>query len=64
MVNRLAVAAALQFVAPGLTVGYRSIRRHRAKSLVSGIFLYWLYYVARIQALALIVSGRARQYRK
>jgi glycosyltransferase involved in cell wall biosynthesis len=64
IVDRLAVAAALQLVAPGLTVGYRLIRQRRGKSIASGVFLYWLYYWARIQALALIMSGQARRYRK
>ena len=64
VVDRLAVAMALQLVAPSLTVGHRLRRRRHVRSVASGLFLYWLYYLARIQALALIVSGQARQYRK
>jgi glycosyltransferase involved in cell wall biosynthesis len=64
LVDRLALAAALQLVAPGLTVVVRLLRARRITSVVPGVFLYWLYYWARAQALLVIVFGKGRRYRK
>jgi glycosyltransferase involved in cell wall biosynthesis len=64
LAGRLAVAAALQFVAPALTVGFRLFRLRRVASILPGVFLYWLYYWARVQALLVIVFGQSRRYRK
>ena len=64
LVTRLAVAAALQLVVPGLAVALRVSRQRRVASVVPGIFLYWLYFLARIHALSLIVSGKSHRYRK
>jgi hypothetical protein len=64
LASRLGAALALQLVAPALTVAFRLIRQHRIASVLPGVFLYWLYYVARMQAVALIGTGQARRYRK
>jgi glycosyltransferase involved in cell wall biosynthesis len=64
LADRLAMAAVLQLMVPGLTVGVRLFRARRVASVVPGVFLYWLYYWARAQALLVIVFGQSRKYRK
>jgi len=61
---RVGIALGLQIVAPLVTVVYRGRRTGGWRSGVSGVFLYWLYYWARIQALALVAVGRSGRYRK
>ena len=61
---RVGFALGLQIVAPLSTVVYRGRRTGGWRSGVPGIFLYWLYYWARIQALALVAVGRSGRYRK
>ncbi len=61
---RFLIALLLQFAVPGITVAYRSWQTGRAAHLVEGIALYWLYYSARVQALALLAAGRGHRYVK
>ena len=61
---RLALALALQLPAPAATVLFRVAQTRDLRAAIPGLFLYWLYYWARLQALILIVAGRARTYRK
>jgi GT2 family glycosyltransferase len=55
---------ALQLLAPVATVAYRAYRTRRRIPPISGTLLYWLYYWARLQALALIMLGLSERYRK
>jgi glycosyltransferase involved in cell wall biosynthesis len=64
LVDRFVVAAAFQLLAPGLTVAFRLVRQRRLSSILPGLFLYWLYYWARVQALLVIALGKGRRYRK
>ena len=61
---RMATALGLQFVAPVATVVYRGRRTGRWRSATVGVLLYWLYYWARLHALALVALGRSERYRK
>lgn len=61
---RFVIAVSLQFAVPGVTVAYRASQTGRATHLVEGIVLYWLYYSARVQALALLAVGRSHRYVK
>jgi hypothetical protein len=61
---RLVIAVLLQFAVPSITVAYRSLQTGRATHLLEGIVLYWLYYSARLQALALLAVGRGHRYVK
>jgi glycosyltransferase involved in cell wall biosynthesis len=61
---RILGALALQFVIPALTVAFRLARGGRIGGAVPGLILYWLYYWARINALAVILSGGAGRYAK
>jgi glycosyltransferase involved in cell wall biosynthesis len=64
LVIRLAVACLAQVVAPIITVAYRAYQTRRFSRLGSAIPLYWLYYWARLQALAFVVIGAAHDYQK
>lgn len=61
---RLVIAVLLQLAVPGITVAYRASQTGRASHLLEGIGLYWLYYSARLQALALLAAGRGHSYVK
>jgi glycosyltransferase involved in cell wall biosynthesis len=61
---RGSIALSLQLVAPLATVLARGLRTGRLRSGTVGIFLYWLYYWARLQALALVTLGQSERYRK
>ncbi|MDQ6770673.1 MAG: glycosyltransferase [Gemmatimonadota bacterium] len=61
---RIIIAVLLQLAVPGVTVGYRASQTGRATHLVEGIGLYWLYYCARLNALALLAFGRGHRYAK
>jgi GT2 family glycosyltransferase len=61
---RFFLAVLLQVVAPGVTVAYRALQTGRARRLVAGISLYWLYYCSRVHALGLVVAGRTHRYSK
>jgi hypothetical protein len=55
-----------QFLIPAVTVAYRlrAVGARALPSVLQGVFLYWLYYWARLQALAIILAGGTRRYRK
>jgi glycosyltransferase involved in cell wall biosynthesis len=59
---RFVIALLLQLAVPGITVAYRVSQTGRARYLVEGIGLYWLYYWARIHALALLAFGRGHRF--
>ena len=61
---RFGIAVLLQLAVPGITVAYRVSQTGRARHLVEGISLYWLYYWARIHALALLAFGRSHRFVK
>jgi hypothetical protein len=61
---RMSTALGLQLVAPVGTVVYRGRRTGRWRSGTVGVLLYWLYYWARLHALALVALGRSERYRK
>jgi GT2 family glycosyltransferase len=61
---RLGIAVLLQLAVPAVTVGYRGAQTRRAAHLVEGVGLYWLYYWARIHALALLAFGRSHRFVK
>lgn len=61
---RFLIAVLLQLAVPGITVAYRSLQTGRATHLSQGIVLYWLYYSARLHALALLAVGRGHGYVK
>jgi glycosyltransferase involved in cell wall biosynthesis len=62
LIARVALAIGLQAVVPMTTVIFRLSRTRNWRAFLPGIPLYWLYYVARIQALFLIMLRR--RYRK
>jgi glycosyltransferase involved in cell wall biosynthesis len=55
---------ALQLLVPALTVAYRARRTRVTRRAGAGLFLYWLYYWARLQALFVVLGGGASKYRK
>jgi hypothetical protein len=61
---RIVTFACLQLLVPVVTVGYRAMHTRWTARAVWGAFLYWLYYWARLQALVLILGGRASRFRK
>jgi glycosyltransferase involved in cell wall biosynthesis len=61
---RLALALGLQLLAPILTVAHRVRQTGRASLAVPGVFLYWLYYWARLNALWVVLRRGADRYRK
>jgi glycosyltransferase involved in cell wall biosynthesis len=63
-IKRLLIAALLQLAIPGITVAYRASQTGRSKHLVEGIYLYWLYYWARVHALVLLALGKNHQFAK
>lgn len=63
-ITRLLLAMLLQLAIPGITVAYRASQTGRSKHLAEGIYLYWLYYWARVHALTLLALGRNHQFAK
>lgn len=61
---RLSIALLLQLVVPALTVAYRVRQTRRNSRIVEGITLYWIYYWARLHALALVFAGQSGRYVK
>lgn len=55
---------ALQLVVPAATVVFRAMQVRRVPPVLTALFLYWLYYWARLQGVALIITGRDLSYRK
>jgi hypothetical protein len=64
LVVRASIALLLQLVVPSVTAAYRAWQTGRASRLPEGILLYWLYYWARLQGLALVVAGKSTRYAK
>jgi glycosyltransferase involved in cell wall biosynthesis len=61
---RVSVLGLLQLVVPAVTVIYRAVLVGRLPAPVHAVFLYWLYYWARIHSLMLIARGHSSVYRK
>jgi glycosyltransferase involved in cell wall biosynthesis len=64
LLGKLMTALGLQLLAPAATIAYRGHRTRRWGSAPSAVLLYWLYYWARLHALALVMLGRSGRYRK
>lgn len=62
--TRLIVALLLQVAVPLVTVAYRVRQTGKVNRLLPGVALYWVYYWARLHALALVASGRSHGYGK
>jgi hypothetical protein len=58
------IVVLLQLLVPALTVAYRAWRGRRAMNIPRGVFLYWLYFWARLQALVLVLRGNSDAYVK
>jgi glycosyltransferase involved in cell wall biosynthesis len=61
---RILLALALQLVVPIVTVAYRVWRNGKAVDVPKAIFLYWVYYWARLEALFLVLVGHGDKYVK
>jgi glycosyltransferase involved in cell wall biosynthesis len=61
---RILAALMLQTLVPLVTVAYRARQTGDASRVFHGVVLYWLYYWARIQALALVLLGKSHRYGK
>jgi glycosyltransferase involved in cell wall biosynthesis len=64
LLARAGTFVALQLVVPVATVLYRMSQTRLTRRALPGVVLYWLYYWARAQALAVVMLGRAKDYRK
>jgi glycosyltransferase involved in cell wall biosynthesis len=64
LLARLAALVALQAVVPAFTVAFRMRQTRRFVNLPRALYLYWLYYWARLQAVGLIVTGHGRRFSK
>ena len=64
LIVRGLIALLLQLVVPGITAAYRAWQTGRASRVLEGILLYWLYYWARLQGLALVAAGKGTRYSK
>jgi glycosyltransferase involved in cell wall biosynthesis len=62
--GRLSLALGLQLVAPALTVGHRIRQTGRAALVLPGLYLYWFYYWARLNALWVVLSRGSQGYSK
>ena len=61
---RLGLALGLQLLAPALTVAHRVGQGGRASFLIRGVFLYWVYYWARLHAVWVILRRAGVGYQK
>lgn len=61
---RLGMAFALQLLVPAITVAHRVRQTRRASFALSGLLLYWLYYWARLNALAVVLRRGSHGYSK
>jgi hypothetical protein len=61
---RLTILLVLQLVVPALTVLHRMRQTRRFASPFVAVTLYWLYYWARSEALALVLIRRGHLYDK
>jgi glycosyltransferase involved in cell wall biosynthesis len=64
MLTRIGALVGLQLLVPAVTVAHRARQTRRLPRIVPALLLYWLYYWARAQALLIVLTGRARRYRK
>ncbi len=64
LLARGAIALALQLPVPLATVAFRIRQTRRVPSMPAAVFLYLVYYWARLHALVLIIAGRTARYRK
>lgn len=64
LIGRLALALGLQLLVPAVTVAHRIRQTGRGSSALAGVFLYWLYYWARVRALWVVLLRRGGSYRK
>lgn len=64
VVERALVLFALQIIVPAITVAFRMKQTARLVNLPRAVYLYWLYYWARLHALWLIITGRGRRFSK
>lgn len=58
------LAVGLQLAVPAVTVAYRAHGGRRVMDIPRALFLYWLYYWARLQALVLVLFGHGATYVK
>jgi glycosyltransferase involved in cell wall biosynthesis len=58
------MALALQVVVPSVSVAYRAWSGRRVTDVPKSVFLYWIYYWARLQALVLVLTGYGDKYIK
>jgi len=63
VVARIAAALTLQLMVPLATVAFRIRQTGRVPALSRAVFLYWLYYVARLHAGLLVAFGRTNRQR-
>jgi GT2 family glycosyltransferase len=61
---RVLIALLLQLTIPSITAAYRAWQTGRVSRLPQGILLYWLYYWARLQGLALVAARKGTRYAK
>jgi glycosyltransferase involved in cell wall biosynthesis len=61
---RVLIVSALQLMVPVITVIYRSFETGRVSRFSPAVFLYWLYYWARLHALLLIATRKEPRYLK
>jgi len=61
---RVAVFVALQLLVPAATVTYRVLQTRRIPRLDQATLLYWVYYWARLSAVALLATPASARYRK
>ena len=61
---RIAIFAALQLLAPAVTVTYRALQTRRIPRLDQATLLYWVFYWARLSAVALLATPASNRYRK
>jgi len=61
---RLLTAALLQLAVPVATVAYRAWQTGDASHFLPGVALYWLYFWARLHALAVVAVGKAHKFGK
>lgn len=61
---RFVLPLLLTLSVPAITVIFRIGQTRRLPNAPNALLLYWLYYLARAHAAILILSGRAKSYRK
>jgi len=61
---RVVMFPALQLLVPAVTVTYRALQTRRIPRLDEAILLYWVYYWARLSAVARLATPASSRYRK